>query len=138
MSMTRSLLNLIFPHRTGNSYAIAGVMTLASLRVLAIFDAAASDPAPIRPESDVQKHVFDALRAIVRTVGLRHGPVYVELTTAASRTQPLAVGDVGAVIPPRYAAALHFRIPLVDEDLSTEELLIRNALGMDISRVYRK
>ena len=34
--------------------------------------------------------------------------------------------------------ALHFRIPLVDDNVSLEELLIRLALGQDVSRIYRE
>lgn len=121
------------------AYSIVGIMTLGSLRVLGIFDSMIPEAVPLRLEAAAQKPVTDTLRAIVRTVGLRHGPIYVELSnTAAPPTSRLAVADVSAAIPPRYAAGFRFRIPLVDEDVSTEELLIRNALGMDVSRVYRK
>jgi hypothetical protein len=120
-------------------YAIAGVMTLGHLRIPAIFDATGAAAAPLRLDAATQQPITDTLRAIIRGVGLRHGPVYVELAREqAAESQKPAVAEVAAAIPARYAAALRFRIPLVDEDVSLEELLIRNALGMDISRVYRK
>jgi hypothetical protein len=34
--------------------------------------------------------------------------------------------------------ALRFEIPLVDKDVSLEELLIRLMLGLDVSRIYRE
>ena len=126
------------------AYATIGVMTLGTLRVFAILNAAAPGATLPRLDSILLNGITDTLRTVIRTVGLRHGPVYVELAAApADPERPekpagLAVRSVSAAIHAGYARSLSFRIPLVDENISLEELLIRNALGMDISRIFRK
>jgi hypothetical protein len=46
--------------------------------------------------------------------------------------------DLAPAIPLGKLSVLQFRIPLVDEEVSLAEFILRHALGMDISRVYRK
>jgi hypothetical protein len=112
--------------------SIVGVMTLGTLRVLGIIESGREWRPLTRLSSETQQRLAEILRAIVKTLGLRHGPLFVELTAHRE------VAKVSAAIPAACAALLRFRIPLVDEDVSLEELLVRNALGMDIARVYPK
>jgi hypothetical protein len=109
---------------------VAGVMTESKLRVLGIFD---QQRVIANLDAEARERLPDLLRSIIKSLSLTSGPVYVAATANLS-----AVTNVSAVVPRDLASALRFRIPLVDEDISWQELLIRHALGMDISRAYRK
>jgi len=108
----------------------AGIMTDGKLRVLGTFD---HDAAPAHLSAQGQQRLPDLLRAVIKALSLSNGPVYVSATADLH-----AIASVSAVIPEKIASALRFRIPLVDDDISWEELLIRHALGIDISRAYRQ
>lgn len=109
---------------------VAGVMTDRKLRVLGIFD---HDGGAAKLEATAQARLSELLRGVIKSLSLTDGPVYVALTSGLG-----AVTNVSGVIPQKLASALRFRIPLVDDHISLEELLIRHALGMDIGRAYRQ
>jgi hypothetical protein len=95
------------------------------------------DPPPHTPTGrvgDPPPHVcFEAVLRAARVVGLNHGPVSAEVRVVDSEVWVL---DLEAVIPKRLSERLRFRIPLVDEDVSLEEVVLRHALGLDIRRIY--
>ncbi len=109
---------------------LAGVMTERKLRVLGLFD---QRRVIASLHAEARERVPDLLRSLIKSLSLTNGPVYV-----AATSDLLAVTNVSPVVPQELASALRFRIPLVDDDISWQELLIRHALGMDISRAYRK
>lgn len=75
----------------------------------------------------------EALRRIVPAIGLKHGPVRVSFLKTGSE---LCLADVScAYVPDVATAALRFVIPLVDQDVPFEEVILRNALDLDTSRV---
>ncbi len=109
------------------------VMAGGKLRVLAVGDG--DRPTTFSAlASDIQKNVPELLRKIIAALGLKHGPVRV---TASAQAGLLAAVDIGLCYSQTALTdALRFRIPLVDQDISYEEVVIRNALDLDISRIH--
>jgi biotin carboxylase len=133
----------------GVEVAVEAVLDRGRLRVLAIFDK--PDPltgpffeetiyvTPTRLPADTQQQVVAELARAVATLGLRHGPMHAELRIQPGQPAAIWVMEVAArPIGGLCSRALRFRIPLVDENISLEELLIRLARGEDISRIYRE
>ena len=130
----------------GQEIAVEGIMERGRLRLLAIFDK--PDPlegpyfeetiytTPSRLAGETQQQVVQALTRAVGALGLYHGPLHAELriNPAGIWVLEIAARSIGGLC----SKALRFRIPLVDENVSLEELLIRLALGMDVSRVFRE
>jgi biotin carboxylase len=130
----------------GQEIAVEGTMERGRLRLLAIFDK--PDPlegpyfeetiytTPSRLAGESQQQVVQALTRAVGALGLYHGPLHAELriNSAGVWVLEIAARSIGGLC----SKALRFRIPLVDENVSLEELLIRLALGMDVSRVFRE
>lgn len=107
------------------------MMATGKLRVLATSNAAGK-PGPFSSlPSDTQKKVPDLLRRIIAALRLKHGPVRVELSTEPAVTKVSLCYERTAL-----TESLRFRIPLVDDDISYEEVLIRNALDLDITRIH--
>jgi hypothetical protein len=79
--------------------------------------------------------VFETVRRAVHAAGLSYGPLSARLDVAGKNVSVL---DLSPVIPAAYGDQLRFRIPLVDDNVSLAEVVLRHALGMDISRVYRR
>lgn len=85
-------------------------------------------------DTNFQRRAVEALKKIVRALGLKHGPVFVRLW---AHRDPVVISDVSACyLPAGMPESFSFRIPLVDVHLSFEEVVIRNALGLDTTRVY--
>jgi biotin carboxylase len=130
----------------GQEIAVEGIMERGRLRLLAIFDK--PDPlegpyfeetiytTPSRLAGETQQQVVQALTRAVGALGLYHGPLHAELRVnlAGAWVLEIAARSIGGLC----SKALRFRIPLVEENVSLEELLIRLALGMDVSRVFRE
>jgi hypothetical protein len=90
--------------------------------------------APSSLPSNLQEQISDGLRRVIPAVGLKHGPVRLDIIGSEDA---LTVLDLSmCVIPDRRNALLRFHIPLVDENVSFEELIIRNALDLDTTRAY--
>jgi len=116
------------------------------LRILAIFDK--PDPlvgpffeetiyvTPSRLAAETQQHVIQTLGRAVQALGLHHGPLHAELRI--NREGVWVIEVAARPIGGLCSRALQFRIPLVDDNVSLEELLIRLALGQDVSRIYRE
>jgi len=130
----------------GVEVAVEALVEHGRLHVLAIFDK--PDPlsgpyfeetiyvTPSRLADGVQEAVMRALDAAVRSLGLHHGPVHAEFRVNAQGVYVLEVA--ARCIGGLCARALRFKIPLLKQDMSLEEVLIRLALGNDVRRVVRE
>jgi len=130
----------------GTEIAVEAVMEHGRLKVLALFDK--PDPltgpffeetlyvTPSRLDSRRQAQIVRTLEKCAQGLGLWHGPVHAEMRLWGEEIWPLEVAarPIGGLC----ARALRFRIPLVENDISLEELVIRLALGMGLERVFRE
>ena len=125
------------PPHTANSTltTVHCLMADGRLRVLA---ATAGEKPPFAFESmpaETRQHVIAVLKRTIPALGLKHGPVRLSLLTSP---EPAVAAVSDTYMPDHYTRTLHFQIPLVDLDISFEELAIRNALGLDTSRTFLK
>jgi hypothetical protein len=106
---------------------VAAIYQLGKLRVLGVV--------PPKPEPAAGLNlVFETVRRAAHAAGLSYGPLSARLDVAGEN---ISMVDLAPVIPVAYEVQLQFRIPLVDDHVSLSEVVLRHALGMDISRVYR-
>lgn len=125
----------------GREYAVEALGTNGRVEILAIFDK--PDPlegpffeetiytTPSRAPQSVQRDLVDTVEQAARVLGLRHGPIHAELRH----------NDEGAWILEAHArpigglcaGALRF-----DRGLSLEELIVRHAMGEDVSGIRRE
>ena len=125
----------------GSEYAVEGVLTDGAFQPLAIFDK--PDPldgpffeetiyvAPSREPALRQQRIVETVAAAASALGLRHGPVHAEcrVNDAGVYVLEVAARPIGGLC----ARALRF-----DNQISLEELLLRHALGEDISGCRRE
>lgn len=130
----------------GDEIAVEAIVDRGRLRVLAIFDK--PDPltgpffeetiyvTPSRISGEKQQQIIQTLGKAASALGLYHGPMHAELriNTAGIWVMEVAARSIGGLC----SRALRFEIPLVDKEVSLEELLIRLMLGLDVSRIYRE
>ena len=130
----------------GAEIAVEAIVERGRLRVLAIFDK--PDPltgpffeetiyvTPSRMARETQQRIVETVARAVAALGLYHGPLHAELriNTAGIWVMEVAARSIGGLC----SRALRFEIPLVDKEVSLEELLIRLMLGLDVSRIYRE
>jgi biotin carboxylase len=123
----------------GREFAIEGLVTNGSFQSLAIFDK--PDPltgpffeetiyvTPSREPAATQEALLDAAGRAVRALGLRHGPAHLEMRWNEEGVWMLdaAARPIGGLC----AKALRFR--LAGGSAPLEELVIRHALGEDVS-----
>ncbi len=121
----------------GREFAVEGLVTGGELQVLAIFDK--PDPldgpffeetiyvTPSRESEANQQLLMDATGRAVRALGLTHGPIHAELRMNREGAWVLEVAarPIGGLC----ARALRF-----NEGMSLEELILRHAIGEDVSR----
>jgi len=140
----------------GREYAVEGLMHDGALHVLAIFDKPDPLDGPIFEETiyvtpssasaAAQDAIADAISRAAAAIGLRHGPIHAECRINDSGVYVLEVAarPIGGLC----ASALAFRRP---EDkrqnderendhrhTSLEELLLRHALGEDVTEYRRE
>ena len=132
----------------GAEIAVEGIVDRGRLRILAIFDK--PDPlvgpffeetiyvTPSRLAPETQQHVLQILDRAVQALGLYHGPLHAELRINSNREDVWVMEVAARPIGGLCSRALRFRIPLVDDNISLEELLIRLALGLEVSQIYRE
>jgi biotin carboxylase len=122
----------------GREFAVEGLVTGGLLQVLAIFDK--PDPmegpyfeetiytTPSRQPEAVQRALVAAVGQAVAALGLRHGPIHAELRHNEEGAWMLEVHarPIGGLC----ARALRF-----DAGMPLEELIVRHALGEDVSAV---
>ena len=121
----------------GQEFALEGVVTAGRFQALAIFDK--PDPlegpffeetiyvTPSREPEAVQLELIDTTARAVRALGFRHGPVHAELRHNAEGAWMLEMHarPIGGLC----ARALRFQ-----GGVSLEELVLRHALGEDVSQ----
>jgi len=130
----------------GDEVALEAVVDRGRLHPLALFDKPEPLTGPFfeetiyvtpsrRPPAE-QTAVVRALEKCVAALGLRHGPVHAEFRLNGRGIWPLEVAarPIGGLC----AAALRFKLPLVEEEMSLEEVVLRLALGEDTRRVVRE
>jgi biotin carboxylase len=120
----------------GLEFAIEGLVTAGEFQPIAIFDK--PDPlegpffeetiyvTPSRQPESVQRELLDTAAQAVRALGLRHGPVHVELRHNAEGAWMLetAARPIGGLC----AKVLRF-----DGGTPYEEIILRHAVGEDVS-----
>lgn len=124
----------------GKEFALEGLVTAGRLKVLALFDK--PEPlegpyfeetiyvTPSRESAEIVRAIVETTEQAVAALGLVHGPVHAEMRVNARGVWMLEVAarPIGGLC----ARALRFTggMPL-------EELIVRNALGEDVSSVER-
>jgi ATP-grasp domain-containing protein/L-aminoacid ligase-like protein len=125
----------------GQEFALEGLVTKGELKTLAIFDK--PDPlegpffeetiyvTPSRLPVRDQQAILDCAQGAVTALGLQHGPIHAEFRFNEQGTWVLEVAarPIGGLC----AKALRF-----DESMPLEELIIRHAVGEDISQLQRE
>jgi biotin carboxylase len=128
----------------GREYAVEGVFTDGTFQMLAIFDK--PDPldgpffeetiyvTPSREPSLVQDAIATAVTTGAAALGLRHGPVHAEcrVNEGGVYLLEIAARPIGGLC----SKALRFVSP--GGEASLEELLLRHALGEDVSAFSRE
>jgi biotin carboxylase len=125
----------------GREFALEGVLTAGVLHVLGVFDKPDPLDGPFFEETiyvTPSTLASDALRALVSTIqratdalGLWHGPVHAECRIGPSGISVLEVAarPIGGLC----ARALRF-----EHDVTLEEVLLRHAIGEDVTRLRRE
>jgi biotin carboxylase len=122
----------------GREFALEGLVTAGELQVIAIFDK--PDPldgpffeetiyvTPSRESPEAQQVLIAAASRAVRALGLTHGPIHAELRMKAGEAWVLEVAA-------RPIGGLCARMLQFDGGVSLEEVILRHAVGQDISHV---
>jgi len=130
----------------GHEFALEGVMTAGVLRTLAIFDKPDPLDGPFFEETiylagsglgDAEaRRIEEAVAAAALAIGLRHGPIHAECRIHATGVFVLEVAarPIGGIC----ARSLRFEQPRGAAPISLEELLLRHALGEDVSSWQRE
>ena len=130
----------------GAEIAIEGLVDRGRLRMLAIFDK--PDPlvgpffeetiyvTPSRLSRETQDCVTEALEHAVLALALFHGPLHAEVRLNSGGVWILEVA--ARCIGGLCSRALRFTSPDFGGDIALEELLIRLALGEDVTSVLRE
>ncbi|MBI4263400.1 MAG: ATP-grasp domain-containing protein [Acidobacteria bacterium] len=134
----------------GREFAVEGLLTRGALRVLAIFDK--PDPldgpffeetiyvTPSRAPADVGRRMADAVAAAAAALGLWHGPIHAECRVHDDGVYVLeaAARPIGGLC----SRALRFHSGRLQASartgVSLEEVLLRHALGEDVSAYERE
>jgi biotin carboxylase len=132
---------LIEPYIPGKEVAVEGIMVDGQLQILTLFDK--PDPlegpyfeetlyiTPSRLSSEIQTAIHESTGKAAKAIGLREGPVHAELRI--NDAGPWIIEIAGRSIGGLCAATLKFGI-----DTSLEELILRQAFGLDISSLQRE
>ena len=131
----------------GLEFAVEGVLTNGAFQLFAIFDK--PDPldgpffeetiyvTPSRQPASVQEAIIAAVSRAAQALGLRHGPVHAECRVNANGIWILEV----AARPIGGLCAKSLQFERQDDSAtvaSLEEVLLRHALGEDVSRYRRE
>jgi biotin carboxylase len=133
---------LIEEYIDGDEFALEGVLTYGALQAFAIFDK--PDPlvgpffeetiyaTPSRLDDEQQLAIAEAVRAGATALGLLHGPVHAEMrVTPDGRIHLLEIAA-------RPIGGLCSRVLRFSDGSSLEEVLIRHAIGDDITHLDRE
>jgi biotin carboxylase len=128
---------LVEAYIPGREFALEGLMTAGKLQTLALFDK--PDPlegpyfeetiyvTPSLESEEVRRQIRETVQAAVTALGLRDGPVHAEMRVNERGVWMLeaAARPIGGLC----ARVLRFAGP----DASLEQLLLRHAIGKDVS-----
>lgn len=132
---------LVEEYVPGVEVAVEGLLSAGQLKILALFDK--PDPlegpffeetiyvTPSRLPAQTQDAIFERTEEAAAALGLREGPVHAELRL--SESGPWIIELAGRSIGGLCAKTLRF-----GPDISLEELIVRQAFGMDISHLERQ
>lgn len=132
---------LVESYIPGREFAVEGIVTRGRLQPLAIFDK--PDPlegpffeetiyvTPSRESDQVKSALIQATEAGVRALGLLNGPIHAEMRyhDGGVWLLEIAARPIGGLC----AGSLRF-----DNGMSFEELILRHAVGEDVSTVRRE
>jgi biotin carboxylase len=137
---------LVEEYIPGAEVAVEGILIGGELKPLAIFDK--PDPlegpffeetiyvTPSRLSSQQQSAILDRATQSIRAIGLTHGPVHAEFRINDRGVWPLEIAPrpIGGMC----AASLAFSSRQYSEPIGLEELILRHAIGEDISTWQRE
>ena len=137
---------LVEEYLPGTEVAVEGILLGGELKLLAIFDK--PDPlegpyfeetiyvVPSRLPADVQRAIHRTAQSAIRAIGLAHGPVHAEFRINRRGVWPIEVAPrpIGGLC----ARSLEFRSPSHENLISLEELILRDAIGENVSRWERE
>jgi biotin carboxylase len=122
----------------GREFALEGLLTRGRLQMLALFDK--PDPldgpffeetiylTPSREPSETQSAIFDTTQRAAAALGLTDGPVHAEMRVNHRGVWMLEIAA-------RPIGGLCSRVLRFDGGASLEEILLRHAVGEDVSKV---
>jgi biotin carboxylase len=138
----------------GAEFAVEGLLEQGAFRPLAIFDK--PDPldgpffeetiyvTPSRASRETEERILTAVGKACQALGLRHGPIHAECRVAAAGPQgPPLPADTGETdvfvleVAARPIGGLCSRALRFGRDASLEEVLLRHAVGEDVSGYER-
>lgn len=134
-------LVLVEDYVPGIEVALEGLLTHGQLKVLAIFDK--PDPlegpyfeetiymTPSRLDSEMQDKIKNCVQETTRVLGLQHGPIHAEIRI---NEQGVWIIEIAA----RSIGGLCARSLRFNRDTTLEELILRHALGEDVSPWQRE
>jgi biotin carboxylase len=132
---------LVETYIPGGEVALEGILERGRLKVLALFDK--PDPlegpffeetiyvTPSRLPEAVQQSIADCTARAVRSLGLYHGPIHAELRI--NDDGPWLLEVAGRSIGGLCSETLQF-----GSDISLEELILRQAIGLDVGAFRRE
>jgi biotin carboxylase len=132
---------LVEQYVPGNEVAVEGLLTAGKLKILALFDK--PDPldgpyfeetiyvTPSRLAPTTQSAIVDTTTRAADALGLREGPVHAELRI--NEAGPWIIELAGRSIGGLCSRTLQFGAAV-----SLEEMIIRQAFGMDVSHLERE
>jgi len=137
---------LVEEYIPGVEVAVEGILMDGDLKLLAIFDK--PDPlegpffeetiyvTPSRLPSEQQTAIHRSAMQAIRAIGLSHGPVHAEFRVNERGVWPIEVAPrpIGGMC----ATSLAFVSPQHFGSIGLEELILRHALGVDISTLQRE
>jgi biotin carboxylase len=128
----------------GPEYAVEALLTHGTLQVLAIIDKPDPLDGPFFEETiyrmpsmappDVQARIIDAVRAACSAIGLYHGPVHAECRVESGSDARVYILEIAA----RPVGGLCSRALRFGGTLSLEDILLRHALGENVSSYVRE
>jgi biotin carboxylase len=131
----------------GAEYAVEGLLTHGALQTLAIIDKPDPLDGPFFEETiyrmpsmappAIQQRIIEAVAGACAAIGLRHGPVHAECRVqAAANREDLRVYVLEVAARP--IGGLCSRAVRFEGNVSLEEVLLRHALGEDVSSYTRE
>ncbi len=132
---------LVEEYLPGSEYAVEAILSSGSFRLLALFDK--PDPlegpyfeetlyvTPSRAPEDLQEQIVAAAERAVHALGLAEGPVHAELR--ATPRGVFLIEVAARAIGGRCSRVLRF-----EDGASLEELILRQAVGEDVSGFRRE